>query len=497
MVYYKFRKIGYPTDPNKRIQFLKTLEPSRQPGMEASESTFLASQLLPLSTPLSASEHCNITSYPSTNKNLLENPQQMSTTYSTPISCTSEHAQDWLPKATYSSPTCEAQNHFEFPKVSSGLGFDVKGHIPSSWTAELPQHHSSSHTDMSTFSQMNQNFDNAQKASSGIIPSGYQGAFTDNTLPDDEGQHHDILSLGQPELNRYQDPCAPASTRDGDAFPMSASAEMSNNVLSEDWARLSSTPPLSTNVEPLLDEGFAIMSYEYDSSTAALNGNSDLSASMFVDSTERSPHTRKVRNDNRYNRGSRNTPSPVDNNNVRNWVNPKANPMLRSLFIRSMTPEKRDSAYASGRNSPATTLVEDTPRHSHPLIEFKGLYRVPCHQSHEPQPLDTFYVPDAKAMERFREITPCLECRYSSIHNLSWSARYLKPAVFKADLKLESKYDITALDRVGNSALHYAAAGGAGYDHFDALIKAGVDPYQLNTAGQLFLHCLRPHVRDM
>jgi hypothetical protein len=60
-----------------------------------------------------------------------------------------------------------------------------------------------------------------------------------------------------------------------------------------------------------------------------------------------------------------------------------------------------------------------------------------------------------------------------------------------------SRYDITALDKVGNSALHYAAAGGASYDHFAALIEAGVDPYQLNTAGQLFLHCLRPHIRDI
>jgi ankyrin repeat protein len=82
---------------------------------------------------------------------------------------------------------------------------------------------------------------------------------------------------------------------------------------------------------------------------------------------------------------------------------------------------------------------------------------------------------------------------------LSWSAsaRYLKLGVFKAELKLKTKYDVTALDKAGNSALHYAAAGGASFDHFSTLIRAGVNPYQINTAGQLFLHCLRPHLRDI
>ncbi|KAG0645503.1 Ankyrin repeat-containing cofactor 2 [Hyphodiscus hymeniophilus] len=52
------------------------------------------------------------------------------------------------------------------------------------------------------------------------------------------------------------------------------------------------------------------------------------------------------------------------------------------------------------------------------------------------------------------------------------------------------------LDTTGNSALHYAAAGGANYEHFNALIKAGVNPYHLNTNGQLFLHCLRPILKE-
>jgi hypothetical protein len=133
-------------------------------------------------------------------------------------------------------------------------------------------------------------------------------------------------------------------------------------------------------------------------------------------------------------------PSPVNNIHCsgRNW-SPKANSVLRSIFNRSKTPEKRDSAYASGRNSPSATLVEDTPPHPSSLLEFKGLHRVPCQRLHEPQPLDTIFVPNSKSMERFKDIPTCSQCHYASIHNLSWSARYLKPAVFVADLKLDTK----------------------------------------------------------
>jgi ankyrin repeat protein len=72
----------------------------------------------------------------------------------------------------------------------------------------------------------------------------------------------------------------------------------------------------------------------------------------------------------------------------------------------------------------------------------------------------------------------------------------MKLEVFQAELKLEGIYDITALDMTGNSALHYAASGGAGSKHLDALIQAGADPCQVNSAGQLFLHCLRPHIKE-
>jgi ankyrin repeat protein len=74
----------------------------------------------------------------------------------------------------------------------------------------------------------------------------------------------------------------------------------------------------------------------------------------------------------------------------------------------------------------------------------------------------------------------------------------LKLEVFKAETKLQGfggqnkVYNFAAVDAAGNSGLHYAAAAGAGLEICSALIDSGVDPYQINTAGQLFLHCLRP-----
>ena len=97
---------------------------------------------------------------------------------------------------------------------------------------------------------------------------------------------------------------------------------------------------------------------------------------------------------------------------------------------------------------------------------------------------------------RFKDVEKCHHCHYSGIHNLSWSAKELKLEVFLAELQLDKVYNITDLDATGNSALHYAAAGGASYEHFNALIKAGVNPYRLNTNGQLFLHCLRPILKN-
>jgi hypothetical protein len=139
-----------------------------------------------------------------------------------------------------------------------------------------------------------------------------------------------------------------------------------------------------------------------------------------------------------------------------------------------------DSGYATGHTS-SLTLDQVRQMNIQSLKEFNGLYRVACHVLHEPQ-----------SKNQCKDIATCTYCRYSSIHNLAWSARYLKLEVFLSELKLEGVYDFCALDAAGNSALHYAAAGGAGYQHLKALIDVGVDPYIANTAGELFIYCLRP-----
>lgn len=178
---------------------------------------------------------------------------------------------------------------------------------------------------------------------------------------------------------------------------------------------------------------------------------------------------------------------------------------LHSKHLRGVNTEKRssavtnDSGYESGRNSPYSLPGESDRLHPRSLNEFKGLHRVPCQSLHEPPSYNRNMAPP---QDQLKDRLTCIRCQYSGIHNLSWSARNLKLQVFQAELKLQgieglsAVYDVSALDLAGNSALHYAASGGAGFDYFVALIRAGVNPYQLNTAGQLFLHCLRPHIRE-
>lgn len=144
------------------------------------------------------------------------------------------------------------------------------------------------------------------------------------------------------------------------------------------------------------------------------------------------------------------------------------------------TRNTEDSGYASGYASCLT--LEDIQRvDPQSLSEFNGLYRVACQNLHEPQ-----------GMAKCRDIPTCGYCRYSSIHNLGWSSRYLKFEVFLSELRLTEVYEFGALDAAGNTALHYAAAGGASFLHLKALIDAGVDASAANTAGELFTHCLRP-----
>jgi hypothetical protein len=169
------------------------------------------------------------------------------------------------------------------------------------------------------------------------------------------------------------------------------------------------------------------------------------------------------------------------------WIIPKPR------YNRSCTPENRkssastastrDSGYGSGRNSPFPSITESV--HLSSSKEFHGLYRVPCSVLHQ-------------SKDHLKDVPTCPQCHYSGIHNLSWSALELKLEVFKAETKLQGfggknkVYDFTAVDAAGNSGLHYAAAAGAGWDVCSALVHSGVDPYRINTAGQLFLHCLRP-----
>jgi hypothetical protein len=153
-----------------------------------------------------------------------------------------------------------------------------------------------------------------------------------------------------------------------------------------------------------------------------------------------------------------------------------------------------DSGYASGRSSPFSfQAVERPSRRTAPAIAppFNGLHRVPCKGFHEPRKFNIAFSPQRK--DRYREVDTCRKCKYSSIHNLSWSAQYSKSEVFETELKLPETYEVTALDAAGNSALHYAAIGGAGLEFIVILIKFGVDPCQINTSGELFLHCMRPH----
>jgi hypothetical protein len=179
-------------------------------------------------------------------------------------------------------------------------------------------------------------------------------------------------------------------------------------------------------------------------------------------------------------------------------------PFYRLLGLRNITSvfsvRSGDSGYASSRASLAPSSISsfaktyswDQPSVSdqqHPhmgsLSEFNGLYRVPCPILHEPQ-----------SIVACRDLPTCQHCMYSGIHNLSWSSRYLKSEVFMSELKLVGVYDVGAADAAGNSALHYAAAGGASFQTLTALVQAGTNPYQLNTAGQLFLHCLQPQFVD-
>ncbi|KAH7407375.1 hypothetical protein BKA64DRAFT_640309 [Cadophora sp. MPI-SDFR-AT-0126] len=164
-------------------------------------------------------------------------------------------------------------------------------------------------------------------------------------------------------------------------------------------------------------------------------------------------------------------------------------------FNRSVSPDNRfsgsprDSGYASGRSSVLVPIAEDTPPHPNSLKEFNGMYRVPCHDLHQPSFLEDLHRPLSAI--RFKNLATCGHCFYSGIHNLSWSCHKMTADEFLQELKSDS-IDLCVVDAAGNTALHYAAAGGASFEHLSALIDVGADPYRTNTLGQLFLHYIVP-----
>jgi len=130
---------------------------------------------------------------------------------------------------------------------------------------------------------------------------------------------------------------------------------------------------------------------------------------------------------------------------IRSLFRPKSSASSRGrkrYAVSYFTNSTEDSGYASGHASSLT--LEDVRRiNSQSLDEFNGLYRVACQVLHEPQ-----------GKSQCKDIPTCASCHYSGIHNLGWSARYLKLEVFLSELRLEDVYNFGALDAAGNTALH-------------------------------------------
>jgi hypothetical protein len=177
------------------------------------------------------------------------------------------------------------------------------------------------------------------------------------------------------------------------------------------------------------------------------------------------------------------------------------------LSKRHSPPSRGDSGYGSSR---APTLSdsskEDVDFHPGSLNEFGGLHRSPCCHLHEPQLYES---ERPKPQEGPQGTTTCDWCLNTGLHNLSWSASHIQLEVFRtalqqtrSEIEREGTSDeggqsyLISLDAANNSSLHYAAAGGARFEHFNLLVELGIRPCQLNTAGQLFLHCWRPHIED-
>ncbi len=488
MVYRKFGNIGYPTDQNERAEFLKTLDLSRQYDVGGSGGA-------PSEQPVDpVNENYHFLSHPPPNSTVMPIAHQTSIDDSIPPSSNMNdpHNSDFVSETGHSFDTFTSQNNGEISDVPSGHAFDATSSNSHFWTAKFAQRQSS-YADRSTFQEMTESPIVAQNATTEPTSFNNQGWANDGTSPGYDLQLQDPLSWEQHGNVDYQDYESSSAIRPQSTPQVPLLAEENVEVWGDGLEGISTTAQRPLNTADAQIEGIsATMLINSNRDTSALLGAHQISIATRTESTEINPHIHRIRNGNSSNCGSRNTPSPIDNSSfgVR---------MLKHLYNRSSTTKKRDSGYASGRNSPLALVVEDTKPHPLSSHEFKTLHRVPCQRLHEPPAIDPKWAPEAERMERFKEIPTCSQCLYSSIHNLSWStsARYLKLGVFTAELKLKTKYDVTAVDKAGNSALHYAAAGGASFEHFSTLILAGVNPCQINTAGQLFLHCLRPHFRDV
>jgi hypothetical protein len=165
-----------------------------------------------------------------------------------------------------------------------------------------------------------------------------------------------------------------------------------------------------------------------------------------------------------------------------------------------------DSAYGASRPSTLSGCNEEhIDLDPNSLTEFGGLKRTLCYHLHEHQRYGALR---SQPQEEF-SLKTCSWCLHTDFHNLSWSASGLQLETFKTELqrtKSELEHQtaideagssyLLSLDSANNSSLHYAAAGGANFEHIDLLVQLGINPFQLNTTGQLFLHCWRPQFKS-
>ncbi|KAE9375763.1 hypothetical protein N431DRAFT_333696 [Stipitochalara longipes BDJ] len=491
IVYQKLRSAGYPTEKKHRAKVLRDHELSRQ-------LDFGTSTITPEPRPMhrnSFSEHQNHENSdfafdPPTS--IMHTQQPLMTNVTVDPSILKYSSTSNVPYELGLSASLTNQNILGYADIPNSQGLGAASGIQ--WTADLPvvQRQNVFGVDPNIFTTVTQTAqtDRNLLAQSALFDN-QEWLYNNTTLSTSHGRQQDAMTWDQDRLsdNQVYDSCT--STEQPNTSKLSLPTEAGIPEKEDDL--MASTPRRVSTAETQLEIiTFNLPKEDRTVPSATIEGD-DVLMSTPVNLIGEGLSIQTDQNDTPNSHDPRITPSPTDSSTFGG----RMMNVTRRARSGLMYMIKRDSGYASGRNSPLALSVEDTRPDPSSLLEFKGLHRVPCQRLHQPPPIDTFYIPGSKTMERFKETPTCSQCQYSSIHNLSWSAQYLGLAVFKAELKLDTKYNIAALDKAGNSALHYAASGGAGFEHFAALIHAGVDPCQINTAGQLFLHCLRPHIREI